>query len=103
MSAEPVARRCPIQNDHRTWWGHCDVPGPSSVSWLDAAHAWRAYHAIYPNDQTLDIIAQRGGFSWKEYLGLRAVARYMDAHPRASRDELSLLLDAAFIEMSDRA
>jgi hypothetical protein len=50
----------PLQTD----W---DVkPGPVSVPWPVADRAWAAYSARYGRDQSVERLAQRGGFGWGE-------------------------------------
>lgn len=41
-------------------------PGPVSAPWTIAERAWAAYAARHGRDQSVERIAQRGGFSWGE-------------------------------------
>ncbi|WNG57385.1 hypothetical protein F0U59_23425 [Archangium gephyra] len=41
-------------------------PGPVSIPWPVAERAWAAYSARYGRDQSVERLAQRGGFSWGE-------------------------------------
>lgn len=76
------ARRFPIQALHPR------SDEPRSVAWTDAEIAHKAYARLFNNGQTLDQLADRGGFGWREYLALRDVGAWMDTHPHASTDEL---------------
>ena len=41
-------------------------PGPVSVPWAVADKAWAGYSARYGRDQSVERLAQRGGFCWGE-------------------------------------
>ncbi len=41
-------------------------PGPASVPWSVAERAWAAYSVRYGRDQSVERLAQRGGFFWGE-------------------------------------
>lgn len=41
-------------------------PGPVSVPWVVAERAWARYSQLYGRDQSVEHLAQRGGFSWGE-------------------------------------
>lgn len=41
-------------------------PGPVSVPWVVAERAWAAYSQIYGRDQSVERLAERGGFDWAE-------------------------------------
>ncbi len=41
-------------------------PGPLSVPWAVADKAWQAYHQKWHSDQSVERLAQRGGFGWCE-------------------------------------
>jgi hypothetical protein len=42
------------------------LTGPTSVPWAVAEKAWAAYSAQYGRQQSVERLAQRGGFSWGE-------------------------------------
>jgi hypothetical protein len=42
------------------------LTGPVSVPWEVADRAWAAYSALYGRGQSVERLAQRGGFSWGE-------------------------------------
>jgi hypothetical protein len=42
------------------------LTGPTSVPWAVAEKAWAAYSAQYGREQSVERLAQRGGFSWGE-------------------------------------
>lgn len=42
------------------------LTGPVSIPWAVAEKAWAAYSARYGRDQSVERLAQRGGFSWGE-------------------------------------
>ena len=42
------------------------APGPVSVPWPVADRAWAEYSARYGRDQSVERLAQRGGFGWCE-------------------------------------
>lgn len=74
--------RFPIQADRRSPWNSQAVLGPESIEWEQAAFAYESYHRLYPS-QTLERLAERGGFGWIEYLALCAATRFMRENPRA--------------------
>lgn len=41
-------------------------PGPLSVPWPVAEKAWAAYHQRWNSDQSVERLAERGGFGWSE-------------------------------------
>jgi len=45
---------------------HDDLGPTFHIPWDVAKLAYEEYHHLFPNEQTLEIIAQRGGFSWGE-------------------------------------
>jgi len=49
-----------VTRDQRT------KPGPTSVPWAVAERAWAAYSQQYSRDQSVERLAERGGFSWGE-------------------------------------
>jgi hypothetical protein len=40
--------------------------GPTSVPWAVAEKAWAAYSTLYGRDQSVERMAERGGFTWGE-------------------------------------
>lgn len=40
--------------------------GPLAIPWAIADEAWKAYHQRWRNDQSVESIAERGGFGWSE-------------------------------------
>lgn len=54
-------RRAPVQSD----WKPKRVPS-GTVAWFEHEMAWQEYNRIYHNDQTAEVIAQRGGFGYNE-------------------------------------
>lgn len=73
------AARFPIQARH----GSAD---PRDIAWTDAAIAYTAYAALFPSSaaaQSLERLAERGGFGWVEYLALNDVAVWMRSNADA--------------------
>lgn len=70
----------PIQTDYEVIrqrrCGRQIIGGPVHVRWSDAEVAYESYHAIWGN-QTMQRLADRGGFGWMEYLALCAVTRWL--------------------------
>ncbi len=59
-------RRFPIQSTPR------EVSPCRSVPWVMAEKAWGTYRARYGEGQTLERMAERGGFGWREFAYLYA-------------------------------
>lgn len=59
-------RRAPVQGSDgaipRGQPGH----GPGTIAWTEHELAWSAYAQKYGRDQSAEVIAQRGGFGYRE-------------------------------------
>lgn len=53
-------REFPLQSDRHS------KPGPISIPWLIAEQAWAHYSARCGRDQSVERLAERGGFGWVE-------------------------------------
>jgi hypothetical protein len=62
---KPEPQRFPIQNG-------------LTVSWAGAEEAYRGYVRLYGDSQSLERIAERGGFGLSEFVGLVFAARAQD-------------------------
>jgi hypothetical protein len=75
-----TGRLFPIQNDYALLiWGNQRVAGPRAVPWERAQEAYVAYAALHGTQQSLERLAERGGFGWFEFLALHRVYRMMEA------------------------
>lgn len=80
MTAD-TARVFPIQDDYRQRrWGSQHVHGPRSIPWERAAQAYVAYSTMYGTLQSLERMAERGGFGWYEFLSLHIAWQAMERH-----------------------
>lgn len=69
---------------------------PREIPWTDAAIAYSAYHAMYPG-QSLERLAERGGFGWIEYLALKDAGEWLAERPLTGTfDERSAALHNFF-------
>ena len=86
-------RRFPIQGEtrHREDRTLEHVP-PSSVPWSEAEHAYTTYSMIYGTMQSLERLAERGGFGIEEFRVWRSGKDFngqviWDAPPLPTEDE----------------
>lgn len=70
---------------------------PKSIPWADAKIAYRAYCYLYGTGQSLERLAERGGFGWVEYLALNDTAVWWRSNPQASHRQLHDVFEKALM------
>jgi hypothetical protein len=71
-------RRLPVSEDKEE--RRFPIQGFGTVRWEDAEEAYQTYKAVYSGDQSLERLAQRGGFDLTEFCLL-----YLGISPSDSR------------------
>lgn len=83
----------PMQGQHAEWYrgdksDKMEITGvipkrpAGQIPWRLAEIAYRAYRRRYGNDQTIERMAQRGGFGWAEWAALFAEELAYEAEKR---------------------
>jgi hypothetical protein len=69
IQGENVQSACAV-NESGAAVGRMPRREPGWVPWAVAEAAYEVYARRYGKDQSLEVLAQRGGFSWSELVGL---------------------------------
>lgn len=73
LTTEPISeRRAPVQGEGVSA-KYAELTGDTyypygTISWDEHVEVWAAYHKQHPNHQDAEMIAQRGGFSYREII-----------------------------------